>query len=68
MRKGKADLVLLFSYVIVWLSLLLLARCMSGCGEATRIRKTQREMRGEGKHLWKGGPHKQNKMFTGYQY
>lgn len=31
-----------------------------------QARKSQKEMRGEGKHRWRGGPFEQNKQFTGY--
>lgn len=68
MNKKNLDGMLLISYIIVWLLFLLAARLMAGCSEANQIRKTQKEMRGDTRHKWKGGPHRQNRMFTGYQY
>lgn len=67
MRKGNNS-ILLIGYIIVWLLLLGLARFLSSCGEQREIKKSQKEMRGETKHIWKGGPHKQNKRFVGYQF
>ena len=66
--KRSYDVALLAGYIIVWLLFLFVARVLTGCGEAREVRKTQREMRGDTKHKWKGGPHRQNRMFTGYQY
>lgn len=55
--------------ILVNIILIILALHLFGCStENAAIRKTQREMRGEGKHKWKGGPFQQNKQFTGYQY
>lgn len=67
MRKGN-DFVVLVLYVILWIVLLVICYSLAGCGEGSKIRKTNRELRGEGKHSWKGGPFPQNKKFVGYQY
>ena len=55
--------------ILVHVILIIIAMHLFGCStENAAIRKTQREMRGEGKHRYKGGPFQQNKQFTGYQY
>lgn len=59
---------------LVIMALLILYVLACGCGvdrmqeirERRQVRKDQREMRGEGRHKWKGGPFPQNKQFTGY--
>lgn len=68
--KGVPVRVSISILLLVWLWVL----CCSCNAEKqfTRImerqaRQSQKEMRGEGKHLWKGGPFKQNRQFTGYK-